>query len=218
MKKIVVTWIVGMSSGLVLAGEMAAVSSDAGRTIQQSRKRVVNSYQMSPDSHVEGHRRMGGDYRPERRTTAKPATTKSSTTANPASQSPRIGAIPPADKVEESEYGREELEFEFERRYAMMDFFREANRTIKGGTILIVERQLMEGKRKEILERDEHCCVVCKRSHYVEVDLARAAVNGGQSNEDNLVTLCSECRARKTVLDKKLHASLRANGIAFGKL
>ena len=50
-------------------------------------------------------------------------------------------------------------------------------------------------------ERDGWKCVVCGSSGPLELDHARALMNGGDNSLDNLHTLCHDCHVAKTRLD-----------------
>ncbi|MBR4190746.1 MAG: HNH endonuclease [Kiritimatiellae bacterium] len=50
-------------------------------------------------------------------------------------------------------------------------------------------------------ERDNWKCVVCGSDGPLELDHARALMNGGDNTLENLHTLCHDCHVAKTRLD-----------------
>jgi len=72
-----------------------------------------------------------------------------------------------------------------------------------GGT---VKRRVSRSLRESILRRDRRKCVICRSSDELEVDHARALMNGGDNESDNLFTLCDPCHTIKTREDFKLKA------------
>lgn len=56
-----------------------------------------------------------------------------------------------------------------------------------------LERKIGNKLRKTILERDNFKCVICGSYKDLEVHHMQALYRGGNSKENNLVTLCNEC-------------------------
>lgn len=47
--------------------------------------------------------------------------------------------------------------------------------------------------RRYVLDRDGHCCQMCKTDEYLEVHHIRPRSTGGGDNEENLIVLCRKC-------------------------
>lgn len=67
------------------------------------------------------------------------------------------------------------------------------------------KRDVSARKRREIIERDGGCCVVCGSTNSLEVDHRRALMNLGDNSDANLGTLCNSCHVKKTRLDRSLN-------------
>lgn len=65
-------------------------------------------------------------------------------------------------------------------------------------------RQVTWVQKVTAFERDDWKCVVCGSSGPLELDHARALMNGGDNSLDNLHTLCHDCHVAKTRLDFSL--------------
>lgn len=62
-------------------------------------------------------------------------------------------------------------------------------------------RQVTWVQKVTAFERDDWKCVVCGSTGPLELDHARALMNGGDNSLDNLHTLCHDCHVAKTRLD-----------------
>ncbi len=65
-------------------------------------------------------------------------------------------------------------------------------------------RQVTWVQKVTAFERDNWRCVVCGSTGPLELDHARALMNGGDNSLDNLHTLCHDCHVAKTRLDFSL--------------
>lgn len=54
-------------------------------------------------------------------------------------------------------------------------------------------RSVSDSKRKRILKRDNNECQICGEKKNLEVHHIRAIVYGGDSSDENLITLCKVC-------------------------
>lgn len=62
-------------------------------------------------------------------------------------------------------------------------------------------RQVTWVQKVTAFERDGWKCIVCGSTGPLELDHARALMNGGDNSLDNLHTLCHDCHVAKTRLD-----------------
>lgn len=61
-----------------------------------------------------------------------------------------------------------------------------------------ISNELLQLYRFPILKRDNWKCLVCSSEDYLEVDHKISLNNGGQTNAENLQTLCSRCNSIKS--------------------
>jgi 5-methylcytosine-specific restriction endonuclease McrA len=58
-------------------------------------------------------------------------------------------------------------------------------------------RKIPQWLREQVLERDEHACVLCGATDDLTLDHIHPWSLGGQDTEDNLRVLCRPCNSRK---------------------
>lgn len=75
------------------------------------------------------------------------------------------------------------------------------------------KRDGSDALRDQVIKRDNGVCILCGDTQTLEVDHARALMNGGASSTGNLFTLCRLCHGLKTSLDRELNNKRRAAGL-----
>jgi 5-methylcytosine-specific restriction protein A len=58
-------------------------------------------------------------------------------------------------------------------------------------------KSISQGKRREVYERDEYCCVTCGARKDLSVDHIIPVVKGGTNDIHNLQTMCMPCNLKK---------------------
>lgn len=84
------------------------------------------------------------------------------------------------------------------------EYFRQHNHGViyyKGGT---TKRNVSQNTKDAVKQRDNYQCTLCKSTEQLEVDHARALMNGGNNEIDNLFTLCDLYHTAKTRMDNSL--------------
>lgn len=73
---------------------------------------------------------------------------------------------------------------------------------------------ILPSKRKTVLRRDGHRCLVCRRDHFLTMDHLIARSRGGGNANTNLITLCGYCNQQKGPMSllKWLHVLAKAWG------
>ncbi len=63
--------------------------------------------------------------------------------------------------------------------------------------------------RKQILDRDQHLCQVCRKQTATEVDHIIGKADGGTDDPGNLQAICTRCHKKKTARER---AEMRRGG------
>ena len=202
--------------GFTPPGVADSAVNEAQNSIQQNKGRSGggSSPSLDVDNHMEGHRRKGAAYSFDKEVQDRGATVQ--VVSPDAQEAPAPIVIPKKenDGVERLPTGHTPEE----RKAAVIHYFKKGNKEIDQTMIILFEKDISKRLEKKIRKRDDNRCIVCGSRKNVELDLARAQINGGQPVLSNMNCLCETCREIKTKIDKKFHGSLKAHGYRFGSL